>query len=78
MEWLAAEYGVSFEAAVWEVPLALALVLLPIRNERKHGVTHATHPERASMRARNKARAWLERNYSIMPGTSVEDIPWKL
>lgn len=64
---MAAEYRLSFAAAVWSTPLSLALVLLPVRNERHGGTTGPAYTTDANIKARNRCRAWLEANFTIVP-----------
>lgn len=67
MEWLAAEYSIPFPKAVWEIPLTLAMVMLPIRNERLGGSGGPGYVVRASLAAKNRARAFLEKHFQIVP-----------
>lgn len=41
------------------------MILLPIRNERMGGGSGPSYTTTASLKARNKARAWLEENFTI-------------
>ena len=44
----------------------MAMILLPIRNERLGGsASGPSYTTAASLKARNKARAWLEENFTI-------------
>lgn len=53
---------------MWGTPLAIAIILLPVRNERVSGSgAGPSYVTQASIAARNRARAWLERNYHITP-----------
>ncbi len=72
MEWLAAEYGIPFADAIWNTPLALAMVLLPIRNERLGGSGGPSYIIRASLNAKNKARAFMEKHFSIVAKPPAE------
>ncbi len=55
----------TFEKAVWETPKALALILLPARNERNGGKTGPSYATNAAIDARNRCRAWLETHFTI-------------
>lgn len=50
---------------MWDTPLALALVLLPVRNERHGGTSGPAYTTDANIKARNRARRWLEENFEI-------------
>ena len=55
----------------------MAIVLLPVRNEREGGSSGPSYATRASMAARNKARAWLQDNFTIVPKPPTET-GWQL
>lgn len=57
---------------MWGTPLAIALILLPVRNERMGGSAGPSYVTTASVKARNKARAWLEQHYRIVPQSPAE------
>ena len=65
VEWLAHEYRIPFPEAVWEFPLILAILMLPVRNERNGGETGPSYATTAAINARNKAREWLKQNYDL-------------
>lgn len=77
MEWLAAEYSIPFSQAIWETPLALALVMLPIRNERHGASGGPSYILRASLAAKNKAYEFLQANFTLVP-KSPSEIGWRL
>lgn len=77
MEWLAAEYKISIADAVWKVPLEIALILLPVRNERLGGSGGPSYSVKASMRARNKAARFLQEHFEIV-NKPVTETGWKL
>jgi hypothetical protein len=62
-----AEYHIPLPTAIWDTPLAVPLALLPVRNERHGGDTGPSHTTRASIRARNRARAWLAAHFTLVP-----------
>lgn len=66
-----------FETAVWETSLALALVLLPVRNERHGGSAGPDYVTRAANAASNRARRYLEQHFQIVP-KSPEQTGWQL
>lgn len=72
-----AEYHVSPAEAVWDFPLALAMVLLPARNERHGGDTGPSYVSEASIRARNKARRFFEKYYTITK-KPLSEVGWQL
>jgi hypothetical protein len=61
-----AEYRLSFDAAVWDFPLLLAVVMLPVRNERQGGKSGPSYATNAAIDARNQARIWLETHFRIV------------
>lgn len=77
VEWLAAEYHMPLGVAIWEVPLTLPMVLLPIRNERMGGTNGPNYVDMASMDAKNKARAFLETHFEIV-AKPVTETGWML
>jgi hypothetical protein len=77
VEWLAAEYGISFSEAVWTTPLVIALVMMPVRNERHGGTSGPSYVTRAGNTASSKATRFLETHFRIVP-KSVEETGWKL
>jgi hypothetical protein len=77
VEWLAAEYHISFADAIWETPLAIALVIMPIRNERLFNTSGPSYIVRASLAAKNKAHAFLAEHFTIVPKPPSET-GWKL
>ena len=74
---MCAEYGISFTDAVWRTSLVIPLVMLPARNERMGGEGGPSYCTRASIAARNKARAFLETHFSIVP-KPVTETGWQL
>jgi hypothetical protein len=72
-----AEYRLSFDAAVWDFPLLLAVVMLPVRNERQGGKSGPSYATNANIDARNRARAWLEARFLITDKSPAE-IGWIL
>lgn len=52
---------------MWATPLAIAMILLPVRNERMGGGSGPSYVTNASLQARNRARTWLTENYHIVP-----------
>ena len=77
MEWLAAEYHITIAAAVWETPLEIALILLPVRNQRLGGSSGPSYATQASCRARNKAAKFLSDHFEIV-SKPVTETGWKL
>lgn len=67
-----AEYRLSFDAAVWDFPLVLAVLMLPVRNERQGGKSGPSYATNAAIDARNRARIWLEANFQISPKPLAE------
>lgn len=51
--------------------------MLPVRNERHGGSGGPSYVTRASIAARNKARRFLEENFSIV-NKRVEETGWML
>ena len=45
------------------------MALLPARNERTGGSSGPGYTTNAMIKARNRARAWLARNFTIVPDT---------
>lgn len=62
----------------------MPLVLLPVRNQRHGGDSGPSYADRASIAARNKARAFLETHFEITnqplaeTGWQLGDSPMKL
>jgi hypothetical protein len=77
VEWLAAEYNITFAQAIWEIPLVLPLVMMPVRNERLGGSGGPSYIIRASLAAKNKAHAFLTEHFTIVPKSPAET-GWKL
>ena len=77
MEWLAHEYQITIAEAVWETPLEIALILLPVRNQRLGGSSGPSYATKASMRARNKAAKFLREHFEIV-NKPVSETGWKL
>ena len=77
MEWLVAEYGLSFTEAVWKTPLVLAMVILPVRNERHGASGGPSFIVRASLRAKNRAYEFLKEHFEIVPKSPAET-GWRL
>jgi len=50
---------------------------MPIRNERHGGKSGPSYTTRASMAARNKARAFLESHFRIVK-KPIQETGWKL
>lgn len=64
--------------AIWRTPLAVALVLLPVRNERHGGSSGGPdYTTKASLNAKNRARDFLESHFQIVPKSPAE-IGWVL
>ena len=55
----------------------MAIVLLPVRNEREGGSSGPSYATRAAMTARNKAHAFLHAHFSIVPKPPTET-GWQL
>lgn len=72
-----AEYGISPADAVWRTALALPLILMPARNQRHGGSTGPSYATRARMDAANRARAFLEQHFQIVP-KPVAETGWQL
>lgn len=53
--------------AIWETALVIPMILMPIRNERLGGKAGPSYANRASMEAKNQARAFLETHFQIVP-----------
>lgn len=77
MEWLAAEYKITFAQAVWEIPLVLPLVMMPVRNERLGASGGPSYILRASLAAKNKAYEFLQAHFTLVP-KSPSEIGWRL
>lgn len=78
VEWLMAEYQVPLVDAVWTFPLAAAVALLPLRNQRTTGNSAGpATPQQAAIAARNRARVWLQQEFQIVDA-SPEAVGWKL
>jgi hypothetical protein len=77
VEWLAAEYHISFHEAFWKTSLALATVMLPIRNQRIGANGGPSYTVRASISARNKCRRFLEDHFEIIPAPAAV-VGWQL
>jgi len=77
VEWIVAEYSYKFDAAVWDFPLVLAIIMLPVRNERNGGSTGPSYSTNAAIDARNRCRAWLEQHYTITNKPLIE-VGWQL
>lgn len=67
IEWMCAEYGIRLSEGIWDTSLVIPLLLLPVRNQRHGGESGPSYADRASMKARNQIRGWLEENFSIVP-----------
>lgn len=50
---------------------------MPVRNERHGGSTGPNYTTKASLAARNKARAFLESHFEIVP-KPVQETGWQL
>lgn len=72
-----AEYGTPIDAAIWETPLIVPMILLPARNERHGGESGPSYATRARMDAANRARAFLEQHFQIVP-KPVAETGWQL
>lgn len=71
-----AEYHLSLVEAVWEFPLSVALVFLPIRNERQGAESSApNYAQEAAVQARSKARSFLKENFTLVNDPTL---PWQL
>ena len=54
-------------------------MLLPARNERVAGeASGPSYTTTAMIKARNRARAWLEEHFTIIPKTTPADTGWAL
>lgn len=51
----------------------MALILLPIRNERLGGTAGPSYTTTASIKARNRCRAWLEETFTIAEPADAAD-----
>lgn len=68
----------TISAAIWATPLAVAMVLLPVRNERLGGSSGgADYALKAGLDAKNRAKDFLETHFEIVP-ESPEEIGWQL
>ena len=64
--------------AIWRTPLAVALVLLPVRNERLGGSAGGPdYTTQASIAAKNRAVHFLETHFEIVD-TPLHEIGWQL
>lgn len=77
MEWLAAEYPITFAQAVWEIPLVVAMVMLPVRNERLGGTAGPSYSLKASLKAKNRAHDFLKEHFEIVDADPAE-VGWRL
>jgi hypothetical protein len=64
--------------AIWRTPLAVPLVLMPVRNERLGGSGGGPdYVTKASLSAKNRARAFLEKHFEIV-AKPLAEIGWML
>ena len=77
VEWIVAEYGYTFEKAVWDFPMILAVIMLPVRNERNGGDTGPSYAVNAAIDARNRCREWLETHYTLT-NKPITEVGWVL
>lgn len=62
---------------MWRTPLVVALVMMPVRNERIAGRSGPNYVDRKTMEARNRARAFLEAHFEIV-AKPVTEVGWVL
>lgn len=71
-----AEYNQTLYQALWEFPIAVAIIFMPIAIQRSGGdVKGPNYTQDASINARNRARAFLEEHYTIVDDPTL---PWQL
>lgn len=77
VEWLMATYGISYKKAIWRFPRLLTHLLMPVFAQRQGATGGLSFAERASIKARQSATAWLELHYNIIDKPLAET-GWQL
>lgn len=72
-----ATYRVSFKKAMWKFPRLMTFLLMPVYAQRQGANAQISFADRASIRARQEARRWIETYFEITD-EPIETIGWQL